>query len=574
MQVSRDVVMGCNLQVDSNVYIDGVSTFNVGMDGTNEVDPAMIVKDDRIVMNRDVDVQGGRDVKIYGGVTYLYGEMRVNPVQAAIPVLNVTSTSVDINRRFDVTGKTTVKGDAQLNSNLVVKGTTLMTNPLTIRAGGSSNSPVTLEVTQDLTRAETRLEVRDRLEVGGSALFEGSNFGVVISGNGPAAFYLDGDSAVFRRSTEITSNLDVLGSFGVSGDFTVGPDTDVGFVVESDNVRINNRDLILNGNLNVETSDANINGNLRVNPGDVDVLVVDGSNVDIHRPLYVTGDTSISGDLVVDHEGAIGLSVKETGIIIGNDAVVSSNVLVKGNTDLRGTLSVKTVDTAPEVFTADNFLVRTRRDAQLDSNLQVLGRTDLMSPLYVNLGGYVAASVENNKVTVNRGLDVTSNLHVTADSELTGDLIVNPGQFEVLKVNSTRVDVNRNLHVTGDINLTGEVNTISDARVKTNLRPVLGAMEKVNRLRGYFYNRIDTTTDNGSSQYDAEKNKDYLGFVAQEVLDVVPEVVSYDSVRTGMYGVCYANMVALLAEGLKELGAENSAMRARLDRLEKENGCK
>jgi hypothetical protein len=449
-----------------------------------------------------------------------------------------------------------------------------MTNPLTIRAGGSSNSPVTLEVTQDLTRAETRLEVRDRLEVGGSALFEGSNFGVVISGNGPAAFYLDGDSAVFRRSTEITSNLDVLGSFGVSGDFTVGPDTDVGFVVESDNVRINNRDLILNGNLNVETSDANINGNLRVNPGDVDVLVVDGSNVDIHRPLYVTGDTSISGDLVVDHEGAIGLSVKETGIIIGNDAVVSSNVLVKGNTDLRGTLSVKTVDTAPEVFTADNFLVRTRRDAQLDSNLQVLGRTDLMSPLYVNLGGYVAASVENNKVTVNRGLDVTSNLHVTADSELTGDLIVNPGQFEVLKVNSTRVDVNRNLHVTGDINLTGEVNTISDARVKTNLRPVLGAMEKVNRLRGYFYNRIDTTTDNGSSQYDAEKNKDYLGFVAQEVLDVVPEVVSYDSVRTGMYGVCYANMVALLAEGLKELGAENSAMRARLDRLEKENGCK
>jgi len=43
-----------------------------------------------------------------------------------------------------------------------------------------------------------------------------------------------------------------------------------------------------------------------------------------------------------------------------------------------------------------------------------------------------------------------------------------------------------------------------------------------------------------------------MGFIAQEVLDVVPEIVNQDE-KTGFYSLSYGNAVALLTEAVKEL---------------------
>ena len=95
------------------------------------------------------------------------------------------------------------------------------------------------------------------------------------------------------------------------------------------------------------------------------------------------------------------------------------------------------------------------------------------------------------------------------------------------------------LDVLGTIRATGDVIAYSDARVKNNIQPLTNALQKVLSLRGVTYTRKDT--DDKSTK---------IGVIAQEVLPVLPEVVSKDD--HGNYSVSYGNMVGLLIEAIKE----------------------
>jgi hypothetical protein len=95
------------------------------------------------------------------------------------------------------------------------------------------------------------------------------------------------------------------------------------------------------------------------------------------------------------------------------------------------------------------------------------------------------------------------------------------------------------LDVLGTIRATGDVIAYSDARVKDNVKPIENALEKLTSLRGVSYTRKDT--DDKSTK---------IGVIAQEVLPIIPEVVSKD--QNGNYSVAYGNMVGLLIEAVKE----------------------
>ena len=90
-----------------------------------------------------------------------------------------------------------------------------------------------------------------------------------------------------------------------------------------------------------------------------------------------------------------------------------------------------------------------------------------------------------------------------------------------------------------------DVAAYSDARVKTDIETIPNALDKVNKLRGVTFKR----TDEGST------DKRMMGVIAQEVLDVVPEVVNQRD-SDGHYSVSYGNMVGVLIEAVKELKAE------------------
>lgn len=98
------------------------------------------------------------------------------------------------------------------------------------------------------------------------------------------------------------------------------------------------------------------------------------------------------------------------------------------------------------------------------------------------------------------------------------------------------------LHVSGEIFASGDIIAFSDRRIKTDIKSIRGALSLVNKLQGVGYTRIDDITP---------LKKQYIGFIAQDVKKVLPEVV-FGTEKDG-YGVSYGNITALLVEAIKEL---------------------
>jgi hypothetical protein len=96
------------------------------------------------------------------------------------------------------------------------------------------------------------------------------------------------------------------------------------------------------------------------------------------------------------------------------------------------------------------------------------------------------------------------------------------------------------LHVSGDIYATGDVISFSDARLKSDVETITGALDKVSNMRGVYYTNLNTQTRE-------------TGVIAQEIMDVLPEVVAD---RGEYLGVAYGNIVGVLIEAIKELKAK------------------
>lgn len=118
----------------------------------------------------------------------------------------------------------------------------------------------------------------------------------------------------------------------------------------------------------------------------------------------------------------------------------------------------------------------------------------------------------------------------------TNGLNVGSGQLQVTGGNVT---------ASGSITATGNVTAYSDARLKENISQLTNCLKMVTQLRGVRYTRKATGQVN-------------IGVIAQEVGNVVPEVIEADG--QGIYSVAYGNLTALLIEAVKELSDRIEAL--------------
>ncbi len=98
----------------------------------------------------------------------------------------------------------------------------------------------------------------------------------------------------------------------------------------------------------------------------------------------------------------------------------------------------------------------------------------------------------------------------------------------------------------------------SDRRLKKDIVPINNALERITKLSGYTFNWRDDVKD---VDIPLGKGHDY-GFIAQEILDVFPEMVSKSG--AGYYGVAYTKMIPVLLEAIKE-------QQTTIESLQKEN---
>jgi len=105
----------------------------------------------------------------------------------------------------------------------------------------------------------------------------------------------------------------------------------------------------------------------------------------------------------------------------------------------------------------------------------------------------------------------------------------------LLKVSGSTVSVS--------IYATDNIVAYSDIRGKTNIETIPNALDKVDAIRGVTYNKIENP-----------EGYRYMGVIAQELQDILPEVVIED--EDGKLSVAYGNIVGVLIEAVKELRAE------------------
>jgi len=101
--------------------------------------------------------------------------------------------------------------------------------------------------------------------------------------------------------------------------------------------------------------------------------------------------------------------------------------------------------------------------------------------------------------------------------------------------------------VAGNFTAAGNVTAYSDKRLKHDVRKFDGALETVQQLRGV---RFKWNRDNSES----------IGFIAQEVEKVCPELVLTGELKS----IAYGNITAILVEAVKELRAEVLDLRLEL----------
>ena len=101
-----------------------------------------------------------------------------------------------------------------------------------------------------------------------------------------------------------------------------------------------------------------------------------------------------------------------------------------------------------------------------------------------------------------------------------------------------------------------DITAYSDKRVKENVEVIEDAVEKVKAIRGVTFTRNDVE----------DKEKRHAGVIAQEVLEVLPEVVSEDT--QGHYSVAYGNLTSLLIEAIKEQQVQIEVLTQKITELE------
>jgi hypothetical protein len=92
-----------------------------------------------------------------------------------------------------------------------------------------------------------------------------------------------------------------------------------------------------------------------------------------------------------------------------------------------------------------------------------------------------------------------------------------------------------------DLTMAGNVSAYSDARLKTNVKTISDALNKVLQLRGVTFDK---------------DGKASIGVIAQEVREILPELVLEANDEMKTLSVVYGNIVGVLIEAIKELNTK------------------
>ncbi len=118
---------------------------------------------------------------------------------------------------------------------------------------------------------------------------------------------------------------------------------------------------------------------------------------------------------------------------------------------------------------------------------------------------------------------------------------------------TTKIDISGNAVFKGDVVAYGSP---SDIRLKENIKPIESALEKVSKLNGVTFDWKEKVEDldKEGNPINLQQWKHDIGFIAQDVQKVIPELVREND--NGMLSMRHQGIAPILLEAIKELKAE------------------
>ena len=120
-------------------------------------------------------------------------------------------------------------------------------------------------------------------------------------------------------------------------------------------------------------------------------------------------------------------------------------------------------------------------------------------------------------------------------------------------INTLADNLTYNLEVSGSIRASEGLLSNSDKRLKENIYPIDNALSRVNQIEGVYFNWKD-------------KEESQVWVIAQQVKEVLPEVVSEDI--NSYLSVDYSKLVPLLIEAVNEQSSIIGELEKRIAKLE------
>jgi hypothetical protein len=347
------------------------------------------------------------------------------------------------------------------------------------------------------------------------------------------------------------------------------------------------------GNYSIRRIDANT-GIVTTLAGTGTASLVDGVGLSAQflGPTFLALDLQQSNLFVSDSTAIrkINLSTATVSTIAGSELGSSNIVDGIGSVAKFSTAAGIVVDTTNTVYVIDSGTMSLRRLSQITysttSNFVYLGTT--YTTVTANAGYTVTTLSGSNSLTIPdrttitsgnipqatflnpRGLaiDPSSTLYI-ADTGHRSIRSITPSTFtlQALNVNvftagliqtasaangvifadpSGKFYTSSSSIIYDSVNNILSVNGISlssDARLKENIVPLTNSLSNLENVHAISYTRTDETS-----------GKRHIGFLAQEMEEIYPELVYTDS--KGSKSIAYANLTAVLVDSVKELYAE------------------
>jgi len=498
-----------SLTIDGNVGIGTTPSAKLHVAGDLQVDKGATITG-LLNANNGLTVNGGALTVNAGNPLNVQGGATISG--APLNALKGASITGDLT----VTGKATVADLLTANKGLTVGGA------LTVNAGNPLNAQGGATISGAPFKALNGASITGDLTVTGKSTITDlltANKGLTVSGG---ALTVNAGNPLNAQGGATISGapLNALNGASITGDLTVtGKATVADLLTANNGLTVNGGALTVDGGLTVNTGGARIGGELAnvKSPAYSTPLAIQASGTPQGLMCF---EAKKDEKWIRKWDLCLGTIGPKSGLeFIETDVDHGRLFLQEG-----GNVGIGTTSPEAKLHVAGNLKVQ---NADCDGKL-IVGEANVKGRLWINGNYHLSYFTKDGLNAVKLGY-YESNAYL--------------------------------YYIDGQ----GAWNALSSQQLKTNIAPITDVLNKMDRIRGVYFNWNE---DHISTNSGAQKQR-HIGMIAEEIEPVFPELVSRvpDEDRE-ILGLNYSNFTAILVQAVKELKALNQSLSERVKALE------